>query len=102
MNTLNKLCGFALVLFWSGNSSGPTLCKNRFLSKPLLVEVEALKCTWMPEPANTSHRCLSLRAFTKFRIVIWEKVKVAVHNVRWKWRTSPCHYLWSVALIANS
>ena len=56
----------------------------------------------MPEPANISHRCPSLGAFTKFRVVIWRKVKVAVHNVRWKWRTSPCDHLWSVALIANS
>ena len=102
MNTLNKLCGFASVQFWSGNGSGPILYKNRFLSKPQLVGVEALKRTCMPEPANTSHRYPSLEAFTKFRIVIWKKVKVAVHNVRWKWRTSPCDYLWSVPLIANS
>ena len=41
MNTLNKLCGFARVQFWSG--SGPTLYKIRFHSKPLVVTVEALK-----------------------------------------------------------
>ena len=50
MNTLNILCEFARVQFWSG--SGPTLYNIRFHSKPLLVTVEALKRrsveAWMP------------------------------------------------------